>query len=395
MAMNRKDIYKEILLDIYRRAKDGGLISEDEYQDTEDIINSYEFSSIDTSTLTGCHLTFAASIRDWDGANDDVITSSTHIYLANVAADNVCYFKQLFCQISGGGFAVVTTKQLYNDVSGGEADKFLKKAELIWPIIYQDDAKKAEFWNLFENNNDKGFYILTDEILNNDDEYWNAYSFGYLLYVNEHGFEKDVSIDFTPSTQYSTTLSFQKANKYYQYYELYNLISESHYCNDILRRFLVMYQIIENMCYRRHLAKISHGGTRGFVRKTIAFAHKGSDKEAEEIIKGFVELFPNAEVAITDADIQPYATELFDEYRIPGGGHSNNKIGKIIYNIRNSIVHNKATELHFAYGNVSDYSNLVPLIKLLIEKIEPMIVELINDPTRHSLDYAIKQMILY
>ena len=394
MAMNRKDIYKEILLDIYKKAKETGWISEDEYDDAEDDINSYTFSSIDTSKLTGCYQTFAASIKDWDGANDDVITSSARIYLASVADDNNCYFKQLFCQISGGGFAVVTTKQLYDDVSGGEADKFLKKAELIWPIIYQDDTKKAEFWDLCTNNNDNGYYILTDEILNNEDEYWNAYSFGYLLYVNEHGFDKDVRIDFTPSTQYSTTLSFQKANKYYQYYELYNLISESHYCNDILRRYLVMYQIIENMCYRRHLAKISEGDKRAFVRKSIALANKGFDKETEEIINGFAELFPHADLAITAVEIQPFATALTDNYGI-SGNHNNKKIGKIIYNIRNSIVHNKATELHFAYGNVSEYSILVPLIKLLINRIEPMVIEILNDPTKIMLDYDKKVMYLY
>lgn len=394
MAMNRIDIYKEILLDIYKKAKDADLISEDEYDDAEDDINSYTFSSIDTSKLTGCYQTFAASIKDWDGANDDVITSSTHIYLANVSANNVSYFKQLFCQTSAGSFAVVTTKQLFDNVANSEADKFLKKAELIWSIIYQDNAQKVRFWDLCTNNNDNGYYILTDEILNNEDEYWNAYSFGYLLYVNEHGFEKDVSIDFTPSTQYSTTLSFQKANKYYQYYELYNLISESHYCNDILRRYLVMYQIIENMCYRRHLAKISEGNKRAFVRKSIALANKGFDRETEEIINGFAELFPNAYLAITAVEIQPFATALTDNYGI-SGNHNNKKIGKIIYNIRNSIVHNKATELHFAYGNVSDYSILVPLIKLLINRIEPMVIDIINDPTKNSLDYSTKEMYLY
>ena len=100
-------------------------------------------------------------------------------------------------------------------------------------------------------------------------------------------------------------------------------------------------------------------------------------------------------MAITAADIQPFANVLKYEYSISGGGHGNKKIGKIIYNIRNSIVHNKATELHFAYGNVSDYSNLVPLIRLLIEKIEPMIVELVNNPTKQSLEYAIKKIPLY
>ena len=158
--MNRKDIYKHILLDIYKKAKDDNLISEDEYDDAEDDINSYAFSSINTSKLTGCHLTFATSIKNWDGANDDVITSSSHIYLANVAADNDDYFKQIFCQTSGGSFAIVTTKQLYDNVLGSEAVKFLKKAELIWPIIYQNDDQKAKFW-IVHNNNEK-VYILTE-----------------------------------------------------------------------------------------------------------------------------------------------------------------------------------------------------------------------------------------
>ena len=36
--MNRKDIYKHILLDIYKRAKEAHMISEDEYDDAEDDI---------------------------------------------------------------------------------------------------------------------------------------------------------------------------------------------------------------------------------------------------------------------------------------------------------------------------------------------------------------------
>lgn len=68
--MNRKEIYRDILLDIYKMAKDNHLISEDEYEDAEDDIKSFAFSSINTSKLTGCYLTFANSIKDWDGAND-------------------------------------------------------------------------------------------------------------------------------------------------------------------------------------------------------------------------------------------------------------------------------------------------------------------------------------
>lgn len=195
--------------------------------------------------------------------------------------------------------------------------------------------------------------------------------------------------------KFATTIPYHKENKYCQYYELFDLISESHYCDDVLRRYLNMYQIIENMCYRRNLAKISRGSKRGFVRHSIAIASKANKNETDEIVKGITELFSGIKDVIDVSDISPYDSFLEREYGIAKNGHGDKKVAKIIYNLRNSIVHNKSTELHFSYGNINEYKDVIDLIRKLIEKLEPKIIDIINDPSNNILEYDDKKMDLY
>lgn len=65
--------------------------------------------------------------------------------------------------------------------------------------------------------------------------------------------------------------------------------------------------------------------------------------------------------------------------------------------LRCSIVHNKATELHFSRSNVSQYRDIVPLMKKIIRVMEEQIVNLIgcNDPNKRLLDYHSQTFNLY
>ena len=67
----------------------------------------------------------------------------------------------------------------------------------------------------------------------------------------------------------------------------------------------------------------------------------------------------------------------------------------MVTNLRNSIVHNKSTELHFSYGNFDEYKDVIGLINLLIEKLESKIIDIINDPSNNILEYDGKKMDLY
>lgn len=56
---------------------------------------------------------------------------------------------------------------------------------------------------------------------------------------------------------------------------------------------------------------------------------------------------------------------------IKNTNHDNPKLWEVVYQLRNSIVHNKESELHFMYANTSVYEPGIALMKLLIEKVEP------------------------
>ena len=108
-----------------------------------------------------------------------------------------------------------------------------------------------------------------------------------------------------------------------------------------------------------------------------------------------MELFPNISGVIDKADISPYDLFLEKEYGILNNTHNDKRIAKIVYNLRNSIVHNKSTELHSSYGNIDDYKDVIGLMDLLIRKLEPKIIDIINDPSNNILEYDGKKMDLY
>ena len=60
-----------------------------------------------------------------------------------------------------------------------------------------------------------------------------------------------------------------------------------------------------------------------------------------------------------------------------------------------AIVHNKETELHFTYNNISDYKDIINLINTLSTKLSEMIVTLINDGANTPLTYRDKTLKLY
>ena len=53
---------------------------------------------------------------------------------------------------------------------------------------------------------------------------------------------------------------------------------------------------------------------------------------------------------------------------------------EVIYKLSNCIVHNKESELHFTYANTDVYADGIDLMKKIVEKMEPEIVKVINDP---------------
>lgn len=395
MRMKRSEIYKAILEDAFKRMYDDNFIDNDAYDDAIDYISSGEFGNIECESLHANYKPIIKAIVDWDGSNDIEIKVGNKVYYETATNEQLDYYREISVCSENSKYALISVANLYDEIQADKVNYFLRNIEFIWSVISANDEHKKEFWERCNEKQEHSFYIITDEDLSSNEEIWNAYSYGYMLYSNSEKYERNSLLDFAKDNKFATTIPYHKENKYSQYYELFDLISESHYCDDVLRRFLNMYQIIENMCYRRNLAKISRGSKRGFVRHSIAIASKANKNETDEIVKGITELFPGIKDVIVISDISPYDLFLEREYGIANGGHGDKKVAKIIYNLRNSIVHNKSTELHFSYGNIDEYKDVIDLIRKLIEKLEPKIIDIINDPSNNILEYDGKKMDLY
>lgn len=395
MRMKRSEIYKAILEDAFKRMHDEKLIDDDAYDDAIDYISSGEFGNIECESLHANYKPIVKAIIGWDGSNDKEINVGDKVYYEIAAGEQLDYYREISVYSESSKYALISVANLYDDVQANKVNSFLLNVEFIWSAISGDNDAMKEFWDRCSEKQENSFYIITDENLSSNEEIWNAYSYGYMLYANSREYERDSQLNYHKENKFAGTIPYIKENMYSQYYELFDLISESHYCDDVLRRYLNMYQIIENMCYRRHLAKISRGSKRGFVRHSIAIASRANKNETDEIVKGIMELFPGIKDVIAVSDIRPYDPFLEREYGIANGGHGDKKVAKIIYNLRNSIVHNKSTELHFSYGNFEEYKDVIELIYLLIEKLEPKIINIINDPNDTILEYDGKKMDLY
>ncbi len=393
--MKRSEIYKAILEDAFKRMHDNNFIDDDVYDDATDYISSSEFGNIECDSLHANYKAIINAIVDWDGSNDKEINVGDKVYYGTAADGQLDYYREISVDSESSKYVLISVANLFDDIQANRVNSYLQNVEFIWSAISGDNDAKKEFWDRCNVKQENSFYIITDEVLSSKEDIWNAYSYGYMLYANSKEYERDSQLNFRKENKFAETIPYNKENKYSQYYELFDLISESHYCDDVLRRYLNMYQIIENMCYRRNLAKISRGSKRGFVRHSIAIASKANKNETDEIVNGIMEIFPGIEDVIVVSDISPYNFFLESEYGIANGGHGDKKVAKIIYNLRNSIVHNKSTELHFSYGNIDEYKDVIELIKLLIEKLEPKIIEIINDPSNNILEYDGKKMDLY
>jgi hypothetical protein len=391
--MKYAELYKKIGDDLAARLKSIDAISKDDYNDIladDDFKIAYGDVDIKPSSFD-CVVDLLKNF-DESRINDDVVPLQ-HFYIGSVANDNESLFKDLCVYSKTDDLLIITANKLF-DFAKDKSDDSVKKAiELIWETIFDKADLLDKFYKYFEVQAKDDCIIVSNEIFN-DKTWWNVYSYAYMRVVNEKFIGQSDKIDFDAEQKYSNDFKFSKNNIYAQYFETYHLIAESHVVTNILQRFLVMYQILENLCYRKHLVKIVNSTNKAAIRKIIAYSSRASDKESTEIPNGIRELI--APVSFEDVDFSKYNKFLNKEYSIDINNGKDKNIPNIIYSIRNSIVHNKATELHFSSGNIEEYKDIIPLMKIIIDRIEPQIISLINNRSSNNpIKFKSKTIKLY
>lgn len=293
---------------------------------------------------------------------------------------------------------VVTIKKEVEKTTVPSIDSTCFKIIELICLHYKDNTAQLSYlWECINGQHNDDYFLLTTEP-ETPAKNWQIYSYGYLCFVNTTRFEMPVELEFDSTRKFKDTIAYNAATNYEQYFDAYNVMSESKYAGDVLMRYLRMYQLLEYMAYRRALADLTKGNIKenGFVRNVISKASKGSTQEFDELKKGLKDVLPDISTLITPAEIDTDKADFIkNRLMIKNTNHDNAKFWEVIYQLRNSIVHNKESELHFMYANTKVYQHGIALMKLLIKKIEPAIVDVINDPANNYLEFTEQKVQVY
>lgn len=403
--MRRSEVYSAISLDIASRLKNDGKINGDRYDEIKDDVDSNDFEDLfleEYGTL-GIYEGIARQISSWDNNDDYEITVCSNMTIGTVAPDYEHYFRH-FHLISGDDFTFTTTDKLH-ECQSSVSDTMFKVIERIWAAISGNSVSKSKFWDFVTTETPDKYVIVSNYSVSTDSEKWRLYSYAHFNYVNECSHSMDSRLEFNRATKFAPQIPFTTGKPYEQFFEVYELISESHYCDDILSRFLNMYQILENMVYRRHLVELTSGNLKRnrFVRKTINTVNKAFKTENEEVPRGIIQIFSDLDAHIPISSFSQDAKDFIKrEYNLTIGATCDSiTIAKLVYNLRNSIVHNKATELHFSFENIDEYEDIIDVIKTIINNVEPLIINRINTyehgetTATHPLEYTTGHLTLY
>ena len=294
-----------------------------------------------------------------------------------------------------------------------------KGIERLWANWSINSQETQDFWDFCRNCCNNKYYIQTNIEGGNPSEEtaWKIYCYNYLKTVNDTRFEVPNLLKITKGI-FSTSLTFCQTAKYEQFLDVYDVLNEVKHTDDALTRFLKVYQVLEQLAYRKEFINLikEHVANHHPIVRSIQSVTDSFKKNEITIFKQlfkeeFKELYNKIDVPDGHnkyTSMEPACLNLAsrnkikDLYKIQADNsrpdkpyYTANQMGEIVYQIRCSIVHNKETELHFTYNNISDYQDIIDLINILSIKLSEMIVSLINDGVNTPLTYKNKTLTLY
>ena len=96
-------------------------------------------------------------------------------------------------------------------------------------------------------------------------------------------------------------------------------MNEAKHVQDILSRYLRMYQVLELFVYRSKLVEIEQASNRNsaFVRMVMKYSSRTSSDEKGQFLDGFKKVFPNIHTTvIKDTDIAPSSTFIYNVFQL-------------------------------------------------------------------------------
>lgn len=400
----RRNLYSELLKNWAECLHADGAITDAEKQDIEANLDSESYSEainailpVVTSELSKLVLNKLNAIQANDELFDAEVSTSLNFCEAEVITHREYCFKEMNYASANGDLYVMTSSMLKKCV---DAHVMPETEWKVFELMLLKDVSNMNFLTSRSSDLDhdkKMVYVLTNKA---NPDVWRLYSYAYLCHINKDRVAIPSLLEYNPATHKFTDddIVYDDNVQYEQYFDAYHVMNEAKHVQDILSRYLRMYQVLELFVYRSKLVEIEQASNRNsaFVRMVMKYSSRTSSDEKGQFLDGFKKVFPNIHTTvIKDTDIAPYSTFIYNVFQIASGDqHNPNKVGKIIYGLRNSVVHNKESELHFSFGNVEEYKDGINLMKVILPKMEKEIIKTISTPGC-PVSYSKQTMPLY
>ncbi|MBT2684659.1 hypothetical protein [Bacillus sp. ISL-37] len=206
---------------------------------------------------------------------------------------------------------------------------------------------------------------------------------------NNHFYGKDIAI--------GTNITWDINNPYQQFDEIMLVLSEYNQQKQILDKYLKIYQVLENFKYRSKIATLidEYGEKMFSIRRFTSLYSMIESSESDEL-KKLIGSILSFQISPTLTFQQLLESEWNTFKSTPGMRISDLKkelvvigcktdpaisskfLSSIIYSLRNSIAHNKETEVHLTHGNLGDFPLLKEFIKeFLMPTLEKIVFTLL------------------
>ena len=409
--MERSQLYKDVLA--YILQKHSGLqASSEEYMDIDDYIHNGDFiEAIEWLLRSNLPDSLRPLIKTCkriveDGSVDmyEKIPPKSHKIKLFKKHSNQRYARNLIFLTTP--LSVIETKQLYlNGDDIYDRDVWLLLEKILINRDYREKIVKELIRHLYPDTFILSYQKTSLGLTKDNDE--KLYSFALVSKINsQQAIEIPEELVFSWGTSpFIPTLLYDENVNYQEYYDIYDVFNDWLHTKDILTAFTKMYQIAEYMIYRSQMVEIIARSEikQSFLRETKNLSDKYRNGEKDTIIKNFPNLFNG--FMLNSAEViasWPFIDKYFD--KSSSGNHyldcskSQNEIdkgvGKFIYDVRCSIVHNKESEFHIQYNNYEEYKSIVPLLKTINNQMAEKILTIICTPNS-SIHYAKKVLELY
>jgi len=263
-------------------------------------------------------------------------------------------------------------------------------------------AQIPAIWNYIDIETPDDIIIVSGDVNPSDDELWRKYAYSCFCHVENSKFEIPSGLQYAVNSFYSPSVILWRSNvSYEQFFDVYNVLNEVKHSGDFLTIYLKVYQTLEYFAYRLKLVEITKGTPhtrQSFVRRLMSVTDNFRKAEDKEFCTGFKKLFPapipaDIHALLTDPAISAFIAKYYKVNYL--GQNDVDSYAKVVYQLRNSIVHNKESELHFSYGNLDEYAVVIPLIKKLIDILGYCIIKSIDQPGNQDLVFDRRELNLY